>query len=454
MNAMRPFRLFAPLALAAALAGPALAQTSLTIYQDGRVLNRRVFPVRVPAGTSVHDLLLGAIDPASVFALDGEVGITGVRYDPAVSAEDALRRLVGHRLTFVTNALGAAVRDTVTATVLGVDPPRFLLADGRVTFQMPGLPLFPAATVPAEARMSVGVRSDRARTGLGLGYFSSGASWAANYSIVIGGATARVSGHAALTAGTLRADSVEIQLLAGNVGRAVSAVAFSDQMVRRTAMAMESAKEESVGEAHLYTLAGRHSFEPGLVTVTNLFDPVTAPVERSYTMYGQVPYYGGLPQMGDEENVPVSVSYVVARRARTAFGDLPVPAGVARVYERDGAGRPQLVGEASLDHTAAGQDLRLDAGVAFDLTATRRQMTYETTRAANRTIAVADYRVVIANARDSAATVDVLERRGGEWSVVSSSLPAEKLSSTTTRFRVRVPARGEATLTYRVRLVW
>ena len=39
-------------------------------------------------------------------------------------------------------------------------------------------------------------------------------------------------------------------------------------------------------------------------------------------------------------------------------------------------------------------------------------------------------------------TVVVQEERAGEWSVVSSSVPAEKVSSTVTRFRVRVPAPG------------
>ena len=61
-----------------------------------------------------------------------------------------------------------------------------------------------------------------------------------------------------------------------------------------------------------------------------------------------------------------------------------------------------------------------------------------------RTLATADYRVTLRNATDSAVTVDVIEERGGEWTVVSSSVPAEKLSSTLTRFRVKVPARGEA----------
>ena len=34
--------------------------------------------------------------------------------------------------------------------------------------------------------------------------------------------------------------------------------------------------------------------------------------------------------------------------------------------------------------------------------------------------------------------------------MLQSSVPAEKVSSTITRFRVKVPASGEATLTYRV----
>jgi hypothetical protein len=82
--------------------------------------------------------------------------------------------------------------------------------------------------------------------------------------------------------------------------------------------------------------------------------------------------------------------------------------------------------------------------------ATRR----DSTKAGWRTLATADYRVTVRNATDSAATVDVQEERGGEWSMIQSSVPAEKVSSTITRFRVKVPPRGQTVLTYRVRVVW
>jgi hypothetical protein len=172
-----------------------------------------------------------------------------------------------------------------------------------------------------------------------------------------------------------------------------------------------------------------------------------------------VPYWGILPQQGEETEVPVEVSYTLKRPHKSEFGDRPLPGGVARMYRPDSAGRPQLVGEASIEHTPAGRDLRLDAGVAFDLTARRVQTSYVTRRDSTgahgvRTVATAEYRVTLRNATDSAATVDVIEERAGEWSVLSSSVPAEKLSSTRTRFRTTVPARGEATVTYRLRIVW
>jgi hypothetical protein len=68
--------------------------------------------------------------------------------------------------------------------------------------------------------------------------------------------------------------------------------------------------------------------------------------------------------------------------------------------------------------------------------------------------ATAGYEVALTNARDSTVTVAVYEQRGGEWSVLASSAPPEKISATTVRFKVAVPARGSATLTYRIRAVW
>jgi hypothetical protein len=217
--------------------------------------------------------------------------------------------------------------------------------------------------------------------------------------------------------------------------------------------------EQKVGEFHLYTLPGRATIEPGVTTTVALFSPAMAKAHKSFEVRGQIPYWGGLPQYGEEDDVPVTVTYTVERPRKTELGDRPLPGGVARLFEPDSAGRLQLVGEAALDHSPAGEDLRLAAGTAFDLTAKRVQTSYSTKRDSLpgggwHTIATADYRVQLTNAGDRAATIEVIEERGGEWSIVSSSLKAVKRSSTRTSFSVPVPAKGKATLTYRVRVIW
>jgi hypothetical protein len=348
--------------------------------------------------------------------------------------------------------------------VLGVDPLRLQLPDGRVTFQSPGAALYPADVVVADPAASIDLRSSRAQDRLRLGYFTGGASWQASYQVMLGGRTARVAGMAVLESQGLRADNADIQLLAGSVGRAAKEPvpqlrALARTMEAEAAFADAVPGEQRVGEFHLYTLPGKSTLLPGLTTSVALFEPVEVPYERNYVVRGLVPYWGFLPQQGEETDAPVEVSYTLKRPHESQFGDRPLPGGIARIYQPDSAGRPQLIGEASLEHTPAGRDLRLDAGVAFDLTARRVQTSYVTRRDSTkahgvRTVATADYRVTVRNATDSVATVDVIEERAGEWAVLSSSVPAEKLSSTRTRFRVKVPARGEAPVTYRLRIVW
>jgi hypothetical protein len=446
--------------VAAALAVPQVlaGQTSLTIYNDGRVLVRRELAVKVPKGASVQRLGLGALDPASVFSLDPDVALTGLSYDGATDEASVLRRSVGKRVVFRI----PESTDTLSALVLGVDPLRLRMPDGRVTFTAPGAALYPAEVAVADPTLTLGLASGRAQDRLRLGYFTGGASWQASYQVVLGARDARVAGMAVLESQALRSDSAQVQLLAGNVGRAQPAAPPPMPLEKRAQMAAfadAAAVEQRVGEFHLYTLPGRHNLLPGQTSAVALFAPAQVPYERTYEVRGQIPFWGILPQQGEEETIPVEVSYTLKRPRDGEFGRRPLPAGVVRLYQADSSGRQQLVGEAGLQHTAAGEDVRLSAGTAFDFTAKRVQTGYVTRRdstkaAGVRTVATADYRVTVANATDSAATVDVLEERGGEWSVLASSVPAEKLSSTRTRFRIKVPARGDATLTYRVRIVW
>jgi len=432
------------------------AQTSLTIYNDGRVLVRRTLQTAIPKGASTQRLALGALDPATLFSLDSTVNIERISYDGAVDEASVLRRSVGKRLVFRLSD----PRDTVSAVVLGVDPLRLQMPDGRISFQAPGEAFYPSDLVVVEPTAVVGVQSSKGQDQIRVGYFTTGASWQASYQVVLGRPDARVTGMAVIPSQSLRVENAEIRLLAGSVSRAVPEARpmMLDRMVAAKAVS-EVATEQKVGEFHLYSLPGRSTLLPGLTTSVAFFEPAQVKYERNYVVHGDVPYWGFLPQMGDETEPPVEVIYTLKRPRKTDFGDRPLPGGVARLYLPDSSGGLQLVGEASLNHTPAGSDMKLNAGTAFDITAKRLQMNYATRRDSTKargvhTVATADYRVTLKNATDSLVSVDVEEERAGEWSVVSSSVPVEKVSSTISRFRVRVPARGEAVLTYRIRVIW
>jgi len=459
-----PILAFALLSLAwsASAARSAAAQTSVTIYNDGRVLVRRSVAAQVPKGTSTQRLSLGPVDPATLISLDSGVVVTRGIYDGAVDEMSVLRRSIGRRIVFRL----PESHDTVSALVLGVDPLRLQLPDGRISFSMPGVAFYPADVVVIDPAATLTLQSTRAVDRLRLAYFTGGAAWRANYDIILGARMqARVNGVAVLSSESLRAEDAEVQLLAGSVARAPAPEQdpYRKRAEMRNVMAMADQAagppaEERVGEFHVYSLPGRATLLPGLTTSIALFDPANVAYEKRYVVRGLVPYWGYIPQQGEETEAPVEVRYVLKRPRQTGLGDRPLPGGVARIYQADEAGRAQLVGEAAIKHTAPGHDLELTAGNAFDLSAQRVQTSYSTRRDSTaggwRTLATADYRVTLRNETDSAVTIDVLEERAGEWSVLKSSVPAEKISSTIVRFRVAVPARGQAALTYRIRAVW
>jgi hypothetical protein len=462
------------LAVAAALAlaaRPAAAQdetrepgtTGLTIYNDGRVLVRRAVPLRVPRGASEHRVSLGRLDPGSLTALDDGTWITGLRYDGAVDEDAALRRSVGRELEFLLVSQNGGT-DTLTATVLGVDPIRLQLPGGGVAYRMPGYPLYPADVAAQGPEAIVSLQSGAARDSLRLAWFTNGASWHASYDVVLGREAGRVTGKAVIDSRSVSATDASVQLVGGDVGRAMqekTMEAYDMAQVRtaRAAAPSNALEEQSVGEVHLYTLPGRVTIRPGQTTSRALFEPARVEWQRRYVVPGQPSYWEPLPRQGQEERPPVEVRYDLKRPRDGEFGRRPLPAGIVRLYQPDAEGRLQMIGETSVTHTPAGQDLELTAGTAFDITARRIQTSYDVRQepigqGAVRTIATAAYEVTLTNATDGDVTVTVVESRGGDWDIVESSVPARRVSSTRAEFSVPVPEGGSATLRYTVRATW
>ena len=438
-------------------------QTSLSIYSDGRVVVRRTLPQALQKGRNAVTVQFDGLDPATLFSPDTAVTVAGATVRYPSGAADALNRAIGQTLSFVSEGVGH--RDTVRATVVRVDPPQFKLADGRLVLAPPGEPLFPAELVRTSPEAALSLDATRNRPNTQLAYVAQGVTWEATYQAIIGSGQASVGGAATVTSQSVRSDSADVQLVAGTINRARElpppAPALAGVMAMRAQEAKEYApSEQAVGETHVYTLAARLALEPGVPVTTALFPRTSTAVTREFVVPGVLPWRGYFGQQsGDENQVPVQVWYTFKRAKGTPFGDRPLPGGTMQIYQADSSSRLQLIGEATIGHTPAAKDVRVQSGDAFDVTAERIQTDYSQEQLAplrrglpSRQRITASYRVTVTNAKTDSVTVDVRESHFGTWSVTESSVPAEKLSSTETRFRVRVPAGGQAVLTYTVQV--
>jgi hypothetical protein len=448
-------------ALVLAFPSTSAAQTSLSIYRDGRIVVRRTLPQALQQGRNSLTLRLEALDPATLFSTDSSVTVTSATVRYPSTANDALARAIGQTMSFVRSK-----GDTIRATVVRVDPPQYKLSDGRLLLGSPGEPLFPAELVRTTPEVQLVLDAGRARQRTDIAYVAQGATWEALYQVILTGARAQVTGTATVTSQSLRADSADVQLVAGAIRRTRTPAAPTEEGTRwmvRGQLAAAQGKlevaEEAVGETHVYQLPGRLTIEPSVPVTTALFPRSSAPVTQELVVPGVLPWRGWVGQNPEPNRVPVQVWYTIKRAPKTPFGDRPLPAGTVQLYQADSSGRVQLIGEASNDHTAPGRDLRVQSGDAFDITAERVQNDWNQEQLPpvrrgmpNRQRVTAAYRVTITNAKAEAVNVDVREAHFGSWKIMESSVPAEKLSSTESRFRVAVPAGGEATLTYTVQI--
>jgi len=450
-------------ALVLVSAGVVRAQeTSLTIYQSGRVLVRRTFPVAVPRGSSTLEVGLGApnVDPGTLVALDSGVEVRGVTVTAGTGLEAALRRAVGGPIEFMVER-GDSLR-FVRGTLLSLDP-QAVRVEGRVLYTFPGTPALPDSVVSLQPQVSVTVEASRPRSALRLAYQVDGLQWRAAYALVVphglrGPATGAMTGLATIdNPGGLAFTGAQVQLLAGEVRRAAAAPGPRPMMARAAVEgnALEEAaagvpSEEAVGETHLYTLPGAVDVEPGQSRSVALFPEAAAEVAPEYVLRHASYVYQAM-QGQPETDLHPEVGYLVRRPKGTPFGDTPLPAGIVRVLAPDSAGRLQLLGETEIQHTPAGRELHLVTGTAFDLTAQRTQTAFALE---GPRVSVSSYRVTIQSAKSDTVTVQVVDQFPGQFEVLSSTVPAERVSASTVRFQVRVPAGGETTLEYRVRARW
>jgi len=213
-------------------------------------------------------------------------------------------------------------------------------------------------------------------------------------------------------------------------------------------------KQENLFEYHLYTLDRPTTLKENQTKQVALLTGRNVPVRKDYVLRGESYYYQDrYPDLGDKLKVAVYLEF--DNRTEGGLG-IPLPKGVVRVYQRDGAGRPQFVGEDAIDHTPKNEKVRLRLGDAFDLTAQRRQTDFRSLgpQGQYKFCYETAFQVDLKNAKKEAVTVAVLEPLRGDWEIVQKNVEFTRESSGLVKFPVTIPAEGKATLIYRARVRW
>jgi hypothetical protein len=369
-----------------------------------------------------------------------------------------LEKYVGQEISVIRvhPTTGAETREA--ATVLATSEGVVLRFADRVEAGVPGRLAFPGVPETLRDKPTLVISLVNPTAGaqnLELSYLTGGLSWRADYVAELNAGDDRLdlNGWVTLTNQSGAAyPNAKLQLVAGDLHR------VRDELAPRATMAMAGKvadaaemQQEALFEYHLYTLQRPTTLAENQTKQVALMSAMRVPVRKQFLLQGANSYYSG--QHGDlGQKIKVGV-FVEFDNKGEGLG-IPLPRGVVRVYKKDGQGNAQFVGEDRIDHTPKNEIVRLKLGEAFDLTADKKQTAFQRLAGTSRYDYVFEsaYEIVLKNAKSEAVTVTVREPMPGDWTMVSESQPHVKAASGIAEWKVRVPAEGSATLSWRVRV--
>ena len=431
----------------------------VTIYNGNLGLVKDLREVRFPSGQSEVQFMdvAASIDPTTVH-LKSLTDASGLKileqnyeYD-LLTSQKLMEKYVGRKVRLYQS--DGTYHD---ATLLSTNGPIFEI-NGQIHMGQFGrlvLPSLPENLVAKPTLMWL-LRNQTARPQrVEASYLTSGITWKADYVMVLnaGDTLADLTGWVTIDnkSGATYANAA-LKLVAGDVNRAPEA-RRDQRMMELAAKAASPASasfdfaSEGFFEYHLYTLDGRTTVKDNQTKQLSLLSSSEIPVRKELIYYGAADYYRnayGVPM----SNQKVAVYLEVKNSKENRLG-LPLPKGKVRVYKADTSGSQQFVGEDWIDHTAKDESVKIKLGNAFDVVGERTQKEFK--KLASNLYEV-EWEIALRNHKTEPQTVTVIEPVPGDWQVLSSTHPYDKVEAHTLKYQIAVPKEGATKLTYRVRV--
>lgn len=287
-----------------------------------------------------------------------------------------------------------------------------------------------------------------------VSYLTAGMNWLCDYVVSVNedDTKADLTGWVTLEnrSGTTYENAL-LKLVAGEVHLAEERPQYAERVYEAKAIGAPMFAEEQFFEYHLYTLDRRTTIKDNETKQMNLLTASNFPVFERLLITGRDYYYRS--SSGTiEQNQKVGVYLEIKNSKENSLG-IPLPKGTVRVYKKDKSGALQFIGEDSIDHTPKDETLKLKIGTAFDVVCDRIQTDFKQIKLFKYDYESA-YEIKIRNHKNEPVTVTVREPIPGDWEIVEASQKWEKLDAHTIEFNVTIPANGDVSIKYRVRVGW
>ena len=301
-----------------------------------------------------------------------------------------------------------------------------------------------------------------------INYQTRGLSWRADYNLIVAGdsKSADLTGWATIS-NTSGADykNTEIRLMAHDIkpdrsGRRLRVYKYGSPDPELT---KESTEGLPVADYHLYPLTARTTLANNETKQVQLLSSSALPVARTYVYDGVqiVEGYGDARReamdagYGTQSTKKVGIYLEMANRGQRLAR--PLSRGKFRIYRRDSDGRPELIGEDYIDHTPAGESVRLRLGYDFDLTGSRRQTEFKVISPSSPTYGGGVYdesiEASVHNHKNETVEVRIVEHlyRWTDWEILEKTSAYEKLDAQTIEFKIQLSPEEEKKISYKVR---
>jgi len=435
-------------------------QLYITIYNDNLALVEDKRNLVLPQGRSRLEFkdVSAAIRPETV-ALQGQgISIVEQNFDfDLLTPEKLMEKSLGQQVQLVRINPGNGQQTTESATVLSVNQGVILDVNGRIEVlradAIPTRVVFNKIpdNLRANPTLSINIESDKAGPrDLNLSYLTKGFSWKADYVALFDDNIGKLDlqGWITLTnnSGT-SFNNVNARLVAGDIHLSNSEDDYYNYWNRRSQQIRRSnntnagvQRKPALADYYLYPLLERTTIADKQTKQVSFLDTSGIKAKKIYEYRAN--YYQSMSE-------PEHASAVVQFSNSTAFGlDLPLPAGMVRVYMRDAEGKPTFVGESTIEHTPQGSEISVRTGEAFDVTVQGLVKKEESLPRDGKRYTM-EY--VIHNAMAKPVTVDIVQSSwwwGAQRKVISENFPSKRIDARNLRWSVPVSANSDTTLNF------